>query len=212
MSVTRLNSASLCKNGWTDRFPVWGEQSRSPCNIVLHGGLNSPQRGEKWLGNILPTVDPLHISGMAEDRDFKFCTHIERLGPCPNQKYQQEVTGMGAGSRDLIWVSGHLHISGTAEANDSSSCSRAYMWCIRCNLCQITLASCPYIILLIFCRYAATLFAARSRSFWHECSMIVVDPELSQCWNGYYCCCFIDLGPSSRGAMWSGGRRWSEDW
>jgi len=30
LSVTRLSSASLCKNGWTDQDPVWGEHSWGP--------------------------------------------------------------------------------------------------------------------------------------------------------------------------------------
>jgi len=29
-SVTRLNWASLCKNGWMDQDPVWGKQSYAP--------------------------------------------------------------------------------------------------------------------------------------------------------------------------------------
>jgi len=30
LSVTRFNSAPLCKNGWTDPDPVWGEHSWRP--------------------------------------------------------------------------------------------------------------------------------------------------------------------------------------
>jgi len=38
LSVTRLNSASLCKNGWKDQDAVWGVHSCVPRDIVLHGG------------------------------------------------------------------------------------------------------------------------------------------------------------------------------
>jgi len=44
--VTRLNSASLCKNGWTDQDADWNEHSRDQWNIVLNGSPDSPsERG-----------------------------------------------------------------------------------------------------------------------------------------------------------------------
>jgi len=53
-----------------------------PRNIVLYMGPDSPHReGEGELGKILPTVDPLHISGMAEARDLKLCAYIEGSEP-----------------------------------------------------------------------------------------------------------------------------------
>jgi len=44
-----------------------------PWNIVLHGGPDLPQRGRGGVGKIMQTVDQLHISGMVEARDLKFC-------------------------------------------------------------------------------------------------------------------------------------------
>jgi len=43
-----------------------------PWNIVLHGDPDPPTErgGEGSWGKFLPIVDPLHISGIAEARDF----------------------------------------------------------------------------------------------------------------------------------------------
>jgi len=37
---------------------------QGPWNIVLHGGLDTPQTWGGELGRILPIMDPLHIPGM----------------------------------------------------------------------------------------------------------------------------------------------------
>jgi len=42
LSVTRLISASLCKNGWTEPDAVLGEHSWGPWNIVLDVGSDLP--------------------------------------------------------------------------------------------------------------------------------------------------------------------------
>jgi len=46
LSVTRLKSASLRNNDWTDQDAVWGEDSWGPWSIVLDVGPDLPQRGE----------------------------------------------------------------------------------------------------------------------------------------------------------------------
>jgi len=45
LSVKRLISASLGKNGQIDQDAVWGEHSRGARNIELDGGPDSPQKG-----------------------------------------------------------------------------------------------------------------------------------------------------------------------
>jgi len=42
LSVTRLNSPSLCENGGTYQDAVWGEHSWGPRDIVLHGSPDPP--------------------------------------------------------------------------------------------------------------------------------------------------------------------------
>jgi len=57
-----------------------------PRNIVLAGGPDP--HTERWRGEkILPSGDPLHISGTAEARDLKFCVHTDGSGP--NKKVQK---------------------------------------------------------------------------------------------------------------------------
>jgi len=91
LSVTRLNSASLCKNGWMDQDHVWGEQSWGPWNIWLDRGSDLPQREGGGVG--------------------KHFAHCE-----PTTYFKN---GWGRDSSTVQCV-----------------------WCIRCSLCQITLASC----------------------------------------------------------------------
>jgi len=51
-----------------------------PRNTVLYGDPDLPTAREEGVGEILPIVDPLHISKLAEARDLKFCVLIERQG------------------------------------------------------------------------------------------------------------------------------------
>jgi len=45
LSVTRLSSASLCKNGWTDHDLVFGVNNfGDPQDSVLHGGPDLPTK------------------------------------------------------------------------------------------------------------------------------------------------------------------------
>jgi len=75
LSVTRINSTLLCKNGLTDQDSVWGEHSWNTWNSVLDDG--------SW-GQFEPTAylrnDP-GISGMAEVTDLKFCVRREDRRP-----------------------------------------------------------------------------------------------------------------------------------
>jgi len=51
LSVTRLISASLCKNGWTDQDDVWGELfflGGGARDIVLDVGLDLFTERGKW--------------------------------------------------------------------------------------------------------------------------------------------------------------------
>jgi len=50
-------TASLCNNGWTDRDPVFSEDSWGPKNIVLYRGPDPPRRKRENLGRISPIVD-----------------------------------------------------------------------------------------------------------------------------------------------------------
>jgi len=49
LSVTQPNSASLCKNSWTNQDPVWCEHSWGPRNIVLDVGSWSPTAMERGI-------------------------------------------------------------------------------------------------------------------------------------------------------------------
>jgi len=64
LSVMWLFSASLYRNGCTDRDALWGEQTwvPSPLDHCVTWG----EGGGKF-GKIVPTVDPLHISGTATE-------------------------------------------------------------------------------------------------------------------------------------------------
>jgi len=65
-----------------DQDAHWGEHSWGPWNIELYGGSFFPyNEGEGELGKILAVMDPLHISGMTEARDLKFCMRVEGWGP-----------------------------------------------------------------------------------------------------------------------------------
>jgi len=79
LSVTRLNSASLCQNGQTDQDAVWGE--RCWRTLCYTGVLIPPQTGGGDLLLNFGTLLSPHISGTAEARDLKFCMHIEGDGP-----------------------------------------------------------------------------------------------------------------------------------
>jgi len=69
LSVTRLNSASLCKQiKMLFSVNILG----GPWNIVLHGGSDPHREVEGEMVKFLPIVDPLHISKTAEARDLKF--------------------------------------------------------------------------------------------------------------------------------------------
>jgi len=99
LSVVRLKSGSLCKNGWTEQDAVWGNTLGGLWNIVLHWGPDFPHRGGGE-----PTFqfwDPPRISGMAEAIDLKFCMHIAGRRPewklCKSKSYWSTV-----GSRDLL--------------------------------------------------------------------------------------------------------------
>jgi len=63
---------------------------RGPRNIVLHRGPDPHREEEGKLGELLPIVDPLHISEKAETRDKKFCVHIEGWAG-PTEKAQKYV-------------------------------------------------------------------------------------------------------------------------
>jgi len=69
-----LNRLQCAKMAERMEILFGGEQSWGRRNIVLDDG------------KILPTMNPLHVSRMAEDRDFKFCANIRGWGH-PNQKY-----------------------------------------------------------------------------------------------------------------------------
>jgi len=116
LSVTQLNSASLCKNGWTNQNHVCGDHSWGPWNVVLYGSPDPPTVRGGELRTIFAHFDPLHISSMAEARDLKFYVLIEGCGP--NHNYPK------------VWVTwptlnfcDPLHISGSAETRDSNACS-----------------------------------------------------------------------------------------
>jgi len=47
-----------------------------PRHIVLDGDHDPHIEGEGQLEKIWPIVDPLHMSGMVEHRDVKFCTSV----------------------------------------------------------------------------------------------------------------------------------------
>jgi len=79
LSTTRLISASLYKNDWTDQDAVWDEHSWKPWNIVLDVGPDHPtERGRET--QFLNFGTP-PIFGTAEARDLKFCVHTEGWGP-----------------------------------------------------------------------------------------------------------------------------------
>jgi len=77
LSVTWLNSASLCINGWMNQDQVWGEHSwRAKEHCVRKGSWSLNSEGEGELGKILPILD---ISRLAEARDLKF-VHMSKAG------------------------------------------------------------------------------------------------------------------------------------
>jgi len=99
LSVTRLISALLCKNGWTDQDAVWGKHSRGPMEHCVRRGFWSPT--ERGRGPTSKFWKPPPMSGTAEARDLKFCVHIKGLGP--NENYAKlGHRGIGAVSCDLI--------------------------------------------------------------------------------------------------------------
>jgi len=115
LSVTRLNSASLCKNVCTDQDTVWDEQSRGPTRHCVTRWSRSPtDRGGgptfKFWG---PLVFPrLEISGACRQHKALMKTI---------QKY---VIGVGAGSRDrllkeILRLPTYLRITAT----ESCACS-----------------------------------------------------------------------------------------
>jgi len=71
-------------------------------NTVLHGAPDPPQLGGGRVGGgILPTVDPLHISRLAEARDLKFCMHVDGWGPDENYA---KAFHRGSGSQCLLLI------------------------------------------------------------------------------------------------------------
>jgi len=77
LSVTRLNLASLCKNGWTNQSCLGWTLLGVQRNTALNVGLNPPQRGRGEWRKMLPVVDPLLVSRSAQARDLKFCVHVD---------------------------------------------------------------------------------------------------------------------------------------
>jgi len=96
VSVTRINSAFLCKNGWTDQDAVWSEHSCGHGILCYTRVLIPSQTGVGELGKISPIMHPLHISGTTEAWDLKFCVHIEGWGP------KEKTAKVGQESCDLL--------------------------------------------------------------------------------------------------------------
>jgi len=75
--TTRLHCAKTAEQiGILFRVNTLG----GPRNIMLNWAPDPPQRRGGELRKILPTVDPLHISRLAEARNLKFCVDINWLG------------------------------------------------------------------------------------------------------------------------------------
>jgi len=68
---------------------------------VLHGGPDPQQRGKGGVGGIVPIVDPLHITRLAEARNLKFCGLKESWGLQPNLCKSRSYVGR-VGSRDPL--------------------------------------------------------------------------------------------------------------
>jgi len=80
-SVTQVCSASLCKNGLTDRDPIWVNTLWGPGNIVLDEGPDpSIARGRGNLEKFRLLCTPTYLRN-GEDRELKFCTHVEGWRP-----------------------------------------------------------------------------------------------------------------------------------
>jgi len=77
LSVTWLNSASLCKKTYQDA--VWGKDSWEPWNTEV---LIPPQTGG---GGLFLNFGTPSISGTAKGRDLRFCVHTEATGPNENK-------------------------------------------------------------------------------------------------------------------------------
>jgi len=58
LSVTRLKSDLLCKNGWTDPYPLWGEQFWEPKEHYVRRRSWSPTA---CMQNYKSLCTPLHI-------------------------------------------------------------------------------------------------------------------------------------------------------
>jgi len=126
LSVTRLNSASLCKSGWTDQNAVWSKHSWGPMKRCVRWGSWSLHRlhRERELGKFVQlwTHYRLHISGMAKATDFKFCVFIGGWGPNENcAKVGHK--GSGRGHVTYFKIFGPLVSQETAEARESCTCS-----------------------------------------------------------------------------------------
>jgi len=142
LSVTRITSVSLCKNGWTDQDQdvVWVAHSWEPMEHCARRGSWSPKRGGSW-GKILPIVDQLRISQewLKVEIDLKFYAHTDgrerKLCKTRSQRVGGGDTWPNANFCNL------LHISGT-DTTIRRVLRVQCKGCIRCSLRQVTLASC----------------------------------------------------------------------